>query len=463
MVIAGTTSYNGIWVIETVATNTFVIDQTFVADDATGTWRTLSQGTFRRPEATDAIKTQSTVMAHTIANDPIDDNHDYRWTVEDIQDKETNTWSWDGYLIPALGHSEGTASGWIYKVSNAQNWPTLTLTRYLNAIWMQAMYGAFVDKIVFKMAGGSQPMVHAEGRAFGYAFTGRSTLDAAISADDMVLVQPADYYKYDENSVIMVDADDGANDLGYRVNKDHKTGSITAVADGGGGTIQITSAAHGLENGDVVKVTECADAAYNITAEISGVTTDTFKYTAVWTATDTGTWHSAMEVVAADDDSAASITESDDDAVYPFTPTPTFTGSPISGVQGAFEIASVTALPLQTVEITLENSFDAFEDEISSQQISDFVPGMVKVTCALGFRIRQDRIHHLANPKAFLTKDLFFRAGPDTSGKRFKFDIDYGQALFPDISIPKDGVGTATLTYSGYGSGTNGPLIITAD
>lgn len=38
VVITGTTSYNGAYTISGVATNTFVITATFVADDATGTW-----------------------------------------------------------------------------------------------------------------------------------------------------------------------------------------------------------------------------------------------------------------------------------------------------------------------------------------------------------------------------------------------------------------------------------------
>lgn len=38
VVITGTTSYNGTFTVSGVATNTFVISRTFVADDATGNW-----------------------------------------------------------------------------------------------------------------------------------------------------------------------------------------------------------------------------------------------------------------------------------------------------------------------------------------------------------------------------------------------------------------------------------------
>ncbi len=44
IVISGTTSYNGIFLIESITTDTYNIPATFVADDATGTWATRRQG-----------------------------------------------------------------------------------------------------------------------------------------------------------------------------------------------------------------------------------------------------------------------------------------------------------------------------------------------------------------------------------------------------------------------------------
>jgi hypothetical protein len=375
----------------------------FAAEESTA-------GTFKRPAATDAIKTQQSMMKHDIVDEPIDDNHDYRYAVETVQDKERNNWSWDGYLIPsgtaatepdvgpmltaALGaDNSGGSSKWIWTVASTQVWPTLSLTRHFNAIWQECMWGSLVDKISFKLAGGSQPMVHAEGRAFGYALTGASTLNGAMAATDQMIVQTADQYKFSENSVVKIDGDDGLNDLGYKVSVDTSRPTFT--------------------------------------------------------------------IVNADDDSAASVSEDSTDPVVPHVPTPTFTGSPISGVSGAYTIDSTNVLPIQSVEITLENNHDLFEDEILSQRSTDFVPGMVKVTVVNTLRIRQDQTYLLANPAAFTAADLAFRAGPATAGLRFEFDVDYGRAIFPDIAIPKDNSGTATLTYSGLGSGANGPLIIT--
>ncbi len=73
-------------------------------------------------------------------------------------------------------------------------------------------------------------------------------------------------------------------DLGAAVS----TGSITAIADAGGGDITLTSDAHGRSNGDYVAITDTND--NDGIFEISNVTTDTFDVTSDFVATDTGTW-----------------------------------------------------------------------------------------------------------------------------------------------------------------------------
>lgn len=67
------------------------------------------------------------------------------------------------------------------------------------------------------------------------------------------------------------------------------TGSITAFADAGGGSVTVTSATHGLANGD--KVTISGTTSYDGTFTIAGVATNTFTITDTWVADDaTGTW-----------------------------------------------------------------------------------------------------------------------------------------------------------------------------
>ncbi|MFH1738818.1 MAG: hypothetical protein ABIH23_07400, partial [bacterium] len=165
-----------------------------------------------------------------------------------------------------------------------------------------------------------------------------------MTASNQLLPAALDYYKFGVGSILKVDLDDGLNDLGYKVTVDHATGSITSTATSDAGTkTKINSAGHGLVDGQTVVISDTVNSngvfvIEQTVANVSFVITDTFV------GTDTGTWHSALTVVAADDDSAASITEVISDPVVPFVPDPTFVGSPISGLSGAFEIDSVTGL-----------------------------------------------------------------------------------------------------------------------
>lgn len=58
------------------------------------------------------------------------------------------------------------------------------------------------------------------------------------------------------------------------------TGTITAYADGTGGTVLVSSAGHGLSNGDIITIRGTTN--YNGVFAISAVTTDNFKITDIW-------------------------------------------------------------------------------------------------------------------------------------------------------------------------------------
>lgn len=73
-----------------------------------------------------------------------------------------------------------------------------------------------------------------------------------------------------------------------------ETGTITAFADAGGGQVTVTSAGHGLGNGDVVWL---IDDTYTGKYTISNVATDTFEITATFTSTSTGTWETGWTKV----------------------------------------------------------------------------------------------------------------------------------------------------------------------
>lgn len=72
-------------------------------------------------------------------------------------------------------------------------------------------------------------------------------------------------------------------------------GDITAFADAGSGQVTVTSAGHGLSNGEIVWI---IDTDYTSKYTISNVTTNTFEITAVFTGTATGTWETNWVKVA---------------------------------------------------------------------------------------------------------------------------------------------------------------------
>jgi surface protein len=72
------------------------------------------------------------------------------------------------------------------------------------------------------------------------------------------------------------------------------TGSITAFADPGGGQVTVTTdAAHGYANNHVMRITGTTN--YDGSYVISSVTATTFRITATFVATETGTWNATLQ------------------------------------------------------------------------------------------------------------------------------------------------------------------------
>ena len=70
---------------------------------------------------------------------------------------------------------------------------------------------------------------------------------------------------------------------------DSKTGSITHFADAGGGQITVTSAAHGLSDGDYVTISGTTN--YNGWFIVANAAENTYEITDTWVSDDaTGTW-----------------------------------------------------------------------------------------------------------------------------------------------------------------------------
>lgn len=67
------------------------------------------------------------------------------------------------------------------------------------------------------------------------------------------------------------------------------TGSITAFADAGSGNVTVTSAAHGMSNGDIISIAGTTN--YNGVFTVANATTNTYTIVDTWVANDaTGTW-----------------------------------------------------------------------------------------------------------------------------------------------------------------------------
>lgn len=74
------------------------------------------------------------------------------------------------------------------------------------------------------------------------------------------------------------------------------SGSITAFADGGGGQVVVTSAAHGISENNRVVIT--GTTSYNGTFTATNVTTNTFEIAATWVTDDaTGSWTSGKTAI----------------------------------------------------------------------------------------------------------------------------------------------------------------------
>jgi surface protein len=73
-----------------------------------------------------------------------------------------------------------------------------------------------------------------------------------------------------------------------------RNGAITAFADAGGGQVTVTTAtAHGYANGHVMRITDTTN--YNGSYVISNVAATSFRITAAFVATETGTWNATLQ------------------------------------------------------------------------------------------------------------------------------------------------------------------------
>jgi len=216
----------------------------FVKDETT-------PGTFEFPLATtDGMDVKTADMTPSIVRKNRRDAYQAtRGTFERITGKSEYGWSVDAFYTPSgdkdtdpdcgpfihalLGTRDDNADDITYSQSSSQTLRTLTLVRNFQDIYQEAMWGALVDTMTIKCAGGDEPQIHFDGRAMGFAATGYGTLSAAMVATDAMIVQAADANMFAENSVVKIAADDGTGDFGYRVSVDTSAPTFTIVDSAG--------------------------------------------------------------------------------------------------------------------------------------------------------------------------------------------------------------------------------------
>lgn len=363
-------------------------------------------GTFRRPAATDAMAALTTNMPPNIMRKNRRDSYQAsRDTLERITGKSEYSWSIDGYYIPSgtknvapecgvlleaiFGTETINANDVTYSQSSSQVLNTMTIVENYQNWFMQSMWGCMVEQMTLKCAGGDEPKIHFDGRGMGYEPTGYSTLDGNMVATNQMVVQTADARMFGENSVVQIDADDGLNDLGYRISVDTSAPTFT--------------------------------------------------------------------IVNADDDSAASVTESDTDTVTPFTPTWTDAGVPTTGITGSLTWDSLDISAIVTgFELSVKAN-NAYHDNAAFQQdLSDATPGFFDITGTIDMRLRKDALVKILDRKAFATKALaVVLGGAAQSGTRTEIDLAQCEMEFTNVAVPESGVATISVPFIALGSSGN--------
>lgn len=213
-------------------------------------------GTFQKPAATDAMKVLMSVMDPQIERAPRTDARSTRSLIERITGKGTISWSMTKYIMPsgtagtppddhllwyaALGgYTNSVSTSDTYSLSASQTLRTLSLTRHLNEVLQEAIWGAWVDSITINVSGGDQPKVTFEGGAMGHAGTGTSTLNGGMSGSTTMVVQTADGRNFEKNSVVKIDDSDNSG-AGFAVTVDTARPSFTveaSVTESSGATV----------------------------------------------------------------------------------------------------------------------------------------------------------------------------------------------------------------------------------
>jgi hypothetical protein len=433
-------------------------------------------GQFAEAATADSMNIKTTSMTPNV---PRKDRSDAYMPTRDITERITgkseHSWSLEAYYVPSgtknvapdcgellrgvMGTEGVNANDVTYSLASTQSFPTFTLHRFFQDLFMEALVGCWVEELTATFAGGAEPVIKASGGAMDYAATGYSLttdspLAAAATTVNVTAGEGSSFHDPQSTSIYAWSVID--------VGSDSPTEAITAFADAGDSThVVVTSAAHGLQNGMVVTIAGTTN--YNGTFRISSVATNTFEIVDTWVADDaTGTWTTAGHIVTDRTTDALTVappieTQQTVGAnVIPEVPTHTDAGSPIAGITGSLVWDSVT-MALTAFEITIKNNVKALTDHAFVPHTDDIIPGFREITGKFTAKLRQDFIKKLLERQDRSTTGALavVAGGAAQSGTRVEIDCGYCEMEYSEVAVPEAEEATVDFTFKALGSSGN--------
>jgi predicted lipoprotein with Yx(FWY)xxD motif len=151
----------------------------------------------------------------------------------------------------------------------------------------------------------------------------------------------------------------------------------------------------------------------------------------------------------------------DDAAIIPFAPAPTYTGSPLMGVSGAFTLAA-QAFPITAFEFDLDCNPTVCDDHVNTEWPDDLIRNKRKVSGQVAFRVRKDLMRYWMSARGtFATIALLATCGT-VAGSRIVTSVPQAELQWSAWSITGDKELTISIPYRGLATaGGNDSFLIT--
>jgi hypothetical protein len=241
----------------------------------------------------------------------------------------------------------GTLAGW-GSLGTISGGYLLTMNKF---VFAENAAGLMVDNFVVTQISSLLCQNSIDSGEVFLSFAGATQTDVIDLSNSIAYTQPNEDFIFVDPAIkntAAINIKENSNRGSGDFFKSGATGSITAFADAGGGQITVTSATHGLSNGQTILITGTQD--YDGGYTISNVATNTFEITATFVTTETGTWD------------IGSLTEKDPRMNLRGNP-----GQKDSQVIGSFNVVdNTTATTITTQDEWTNVNFNALASESSN-------------------------------------------------------------------------------------------------